>query len=162
MVRSRKYALITAALALILIAAVVLAVVFLGDGAIYTPGGQEATASNAAAVTVGSTVGTVGSDYMYTTLVAHSNKKNSEWTASDMQDLRGVDGNSVTDGVPDTYVTTLDTNFFLITQDGWNSVKAGQVPGGGSGYYELQYNGVGYRFNNGHGSGAVNTSLYQI
>ena len=160
MVRSRKYALITAALALILIAAVVLAVVFLGDGAIYTPGGQEATASNAA-VTVGSTVGTVGSDYMYTTLVAHSNKKNSEWTASDMQDLRGVDGNAGTDGVPDTYVTTLDTNFFLITQDGWDSVKAGQVPGGGSGYYELQYNGVWYRFNNGNGSGAVNTSLYQ-
>lgn len=160
MVRSRKYALITAALALILIAAVVLTVVFLGDGAIYTPGGQEATASNAA-VTVGSTVGTVGSDYMYTTLVAHSNKKNSEWTASDMQDLRGVDGNAGTDGVPDTYVTTLDTNFFLITQDGWNSVKAGQVPGGGSGYYELQYNGVWYRFTNGNGSGAVNTSLYQ-
>lgn len=157
MVRSRKYALITAALALILIAAVVLTVVFLGDGAIYTPGGQEATASNAA-VTVGSTVGTVGSDYMYTTLVAHSNKKNSEWTASDMQDLRGVDGNAGTDGVPDTYVTTLDTNFFLITQDGLN-----QVPGGGSGYYELQYNGVWYRFNNGNGSGsgAVNTSLYQ-
>lgn len=162
MVRSRKYALITAALALILIAAVVLTVVFLGDGAIYTPGGQEATASNAA-VTVGSTVGTVGSDYMYTTLVAHSNKKNSEWTASDMRDLRGVDGNAGTDGVPDTYVTTLDTNFFLITQDGWNSVKAGQVPGGGSGYYELQYNGVWYRFNNGNGSGsgAVSTSLYQ-
>lgn len=163
MVRSRKYALVTAIIALILVAAVVLAVVFLGDGAIYTPGGQEATASNAA-VTVGSTVGTVGSDYMYTTLVAHSNKKNSEWTASDMQDLRGVDGNAgSTDGVPDTYVTTLDTNFFLITQDGWNSVKAGQVPGGGSGYYELQYNGVWYRFNNGNGSGsgAVNTSLYQ-
>ena len=164
MVRSRKNALVTAIIALILVAAVVLAVVFLGDGAIYTPGGQEATASNAAAaVTVGSTVGTVGSDYMYTTLVAHSNKKNSEWTASDMQDLRGVDGNARTDGVPDTYVTTLDTNFFLITQDGWNSVKAGQVPGGGSGYYELQYNGVWYRFNNGNGSGsgAVNTSLYQ-
>lgn len=164
MVRSRKNALVTAIIALILVAAVVLAVVFLGDGAIYTPGGQEATASNAAApVTVGSTVGTVGSDYMYTTLVAHSNKKNSEWTASDMQDLRGVDGNASTDGVPDTYVTTLDTNFFLITQDGWNSVNAGQVPGGGSGYYELQYNGVWYRFNNGNGSGsgAVNTSLYQ-
>ena len=63
MVRSRKYALVTAIIALILVAAVVLAVVFLGDGAIYTPGGQEATASNAA-VTVGSTVGTVGSDYM--------------------------------------------------------------------------------------------------
>lgn len=160
MVRSRKNALVTAIIALILVAAVVLAVVFLGDGAIYTPGGQEATASNAA-VTVGSTVGTVGSDYMYTTLVAHSNKKNSEWTSTDMQDLRGVDGNAGTDGVPDTYVTTLDTNFFLITQDGWNSVNAGQVPGGGSGYYELQYNGVWYRFNNGNGSGAVNTSLYQ-
>ena len=162
MVRSRKNALVTAIIALILVAAVVLAVVFLGDGAIYTPGGQEATASNAA-VTVGSTVGTVGSDYMYTTLVAHSNKKNSEWTASDMQDLRGVDGNAGADGVPDTYVTTLDTNFFLITQDGWNSVNAGQVPGGGSGYYELQYNGVWYRFNNGNGSGsgAVNASLYQ-
>ena len=162
MVRSRKNALVTAIIALILVAAVVLAVVFLGDGAIYTPGGQEATASNAA-VTVGSTVGTVGSDYMYTTLVAHSNKKNSEWTSTDMKDLRGVDGNAGTDGVPDTYVTTLDTNFFLITQDGWNSVNAGQVPGGGSGYYELQYNGVWYRFNNGNGSGsgAVNASLYQ-
>lgn len=174
MVRSRKYALITAALALILIAAVVLTVVFLGDGAIYTPGGQEATASNAAAaVTVGSTVGTVGSDYMYTTLVAHSNKKNSEWTASDMQDLRGVDGNADTDGVPDTYVTTLYDDFFLITQEGWNSVKDGKpanqggineegVQMGGSGYFEVYYNGVWYRFLNGNvSSGISNTSLYQ-
>lgn len=172
MVRSRKNALVTAIIALILVAAVVLAVVFLGDGAIYTPGGQEATASNAA-VTVGSTIGTVDSDYLYTTLVAHSNKKNSEWTSTDMRDLRGVDGKAGTDGVPDTYVTTLYDDFFLITQEGWNSVKDGKpanqggineegVQMGGSGYFEVYYNGVWYRFLNGNvSSGISNTSLYQ-
>ena len=159
MVKSRKYAIVTAALALILVAAVVLTVVLVGNGSFYTPQ-QDGIASNAA-VTVGSNVGTVDSDYTYKTLVAHSQKKNSEWDESDLQDLRDGSGNSGTDGVAETYVTTLDTDFFLITQEGWTSVDNGEVPGGGSGYYELQYNGVWYRFLNGNASSSINTSLYQ-
>ena len=159
MVKSRKYAIVTAALALILVAAVVLTVVLVGNGSFYTPE-QDGIASNAA-VTVGSNVGTVDSDYTYNTLVAHSQKKNSEWDESDLQDLRDGSGNSGTDGVAETYVTTLDTDFFLITQEGWTSVDNGEVPGGGSGYYELQYNGVWYRFLNGNASSTINTSLYQ-
>ena len=159
MVKSRKYAIVTAALALILVAAVVLTVVLVGNGSFYTPE-QDGIASNAA-VTVGSNVGTVDSDYTYNTLVAHSQKKNSEWDESDLQDLRDGSGNSGTDGVAETYVTTLDTDFFLITQEGWTSVDNGEVPGGGSGYYELQYNGVWYRFLNGNASSSINTSLYQ-
>ena len=159
MVKSRKYAIVTAALALILVAAVVLTVVLVGNGSFYTPE-QDGIASNAA-VTVGSSVGTVDSDYTYNTLVAHSQKKNSEWDESDLQDLRDGSGNSGTDGVAETYVTTLDKDFFLITQAGWTSVDKGEVPGGGSGYYELQYNGVWYRFLNGNESSSINTSLYQ-
>lgn len=159
MVKSRKYAIVTAALALILVAAVVLTVVLVGNGSFYTPE-QDGIASNAA-VTVGSNVGTVDSDYTYNTLVAHSQKKNSEWDESDLQDLRDGSGNSGTDGVAETYVTTLDTDFFLITQEGWTSVDKGEVSGGGSGYYELQYNGVWYRFLNGNASSTINTSLYQ-
>ena len=159
MVKSRKYAIVTAALALILVAAVVLTVVLVGNGSFYTPE-QDGIASNAA-VTVGSSVGTVDSDYTYNTLVAHSQKKNSEWDESDLLDLRDGSGNSGTDGVAETYVTTLDTDFFLITQEGWTSVQNGKVPGGGSGYYELQYNGVWYRFLNGNASSSINTSLYQ-
>lgn len=159
MVKSRKYAIVTAALALILVAAVVLTVVLVGNGSFYTPE-QDGIASNAA-VTVGSSVGTVDSDYTYNTLVAHSQKKNSEWDESDLQDLRDGSGNSGTDGVAETYVTTLDKDFFLITQAGWTSVDKGEVPGGGSGYYELQYNGVWYRFLNGNASSTINTSLYQ-
>ena len=159
MVKSRKYAIVTAALALILVAAVVLTVVLVGNGSFYTPE-QDGIASNAA-VNVGSNVGTVDSDYTYNTLVAHSQKKNSEWDESDLQDLRDGSGTSGTDGVAETYVTTLDTDFFLITQEGWTSVQNGKVPGGGSGYYELQYNGVWYRFLNGNASSTINTSLYQ-
>ena len=159
MVKSRKYAIVTAALALILVAAVVLTVVLVGNGSFYTPE-QDGIASNAA-VTVGSNVGTVDSDYTYNTLVAHSQKKNSEWDESDLQDLRDGSGSSGSDGVAETYVTTLDTDFFLITQEGWTSVQNGKVPGGGSGYYELQYNGVWYRFLNGNASSSINTSLYQ-
>lgn len=159
MVKSRKYAIVTAALALILVAAVVLTVVLVGNGSFYTPE-QDGIASNAA-VTVGSNVGTVDSDYTYNTLVAHSQKKNSEWDESDLQDLRDGSGNSGTDGVAETYVTTLDKDFFLITQEGWTSVDKGEVSGGGSGYYELQYNGVWYRFLNGNASSTINTSLYQ-
>lgn len=159
MVKSRKYAIVTAALALILVAAVVLTVVLVGNGSFYTPE-QDGIASNAA-VNVGSNVGTVDSDYTYKTLVAHSQKKNSEWDESDLQDLRDGSGNSGSDGVAETYVTTLDTDFFLITQEGWTSVQNGKVPGGGSGYYELQYNGVWYRFLNGNASSSINTSLYQ-
>lgn len=159
MVKSRKYAIVTAALALILVAAVVLTVVLVGNGSFYTPQ-QDGIASNAA-VTVGSNVGTVDSDYTYNTLVAHSQKKNSEWDESDLQDLRDGSGSSGSDGVAETYVTTLDTDFFLITQEGWTSVENEEVPGGGSGYYELQYNGVWYRFLNGNASSSINTSLYQ-
>ena len=159
MVKSRKYAIVTAALALILVAAVVLTVVLVGNGSFYTPE-QDGIASNAA-VTVGSNVGTVDSDYTYNTLVAHSQKKNSEWDESDLQDLRDGSGSSGSDGVAETYVTTLDTDFFLITQEGWTSVENEEVPGGGSGYYELQYNGVWYRFLNGNASSSINTSLYQ-
>lgn len=159
MVKSRKYAIVTAALALILVAAVVLTVVLVGNGSFYTPE-QDGIASNAA-VTVGSNVGTVDSDYTYNTLVAHSQKKNSEWDESDLQDLRDGSGNSGSDGVAETYVTTLDKDFFLITQEGWTSVDKGEVSGGGSGYYELQYNGVWYRFLNGNASSTINTSLYQ-
>ena len=111
MVKSRKYAIVTAALALILVAAVVLTVVLVGNGSFYTPE-QDGIASNAA-VTVGSNVGTVDSDYTYNTLVAHSQKKNSEWDESDLQDLRDGSGNSGSDGVAETYVTTLDTDFFI-------------------------------------------------
>ena len=159
MVKSRKYAIVTAALALILVAAVVLTVVLVGNGSFYTPE-QDGIASNAA-VTVGSNVGTVDSDYTYNTLVAHSQKKNSEWDESDLQDLRDGSGKAGTDGVAETYVTTLDKDFFLITQEGWTSVDKGEVSGGGSGYYELQYNGVWYRFLNGNASSTINTSLYQ-
>ena len=85
MVRSRKYALVTAALALILIAAVVLTVVLAGNGASYVPE-QEAAASQTA-VSVGSSTGEVSSDYIYQTLLSHS-QKTGEWTEADMQDLQ--------------------------------------------------------------------------
>ena len=160
MVRSRKYALVTAALALILIAAVVLTVVLAGNGASYVPE-QEAAASQTA-VSVGSSTGEVSSDYIYQTLLSHS-QKTGEWTEADMQDLQDAQGNHLDngstggDGVKETYVTTLNTNFRLLTQNGWSDVEGSDdeegtlnVPDkswGGSGYYEVFHNGSWYRFN---------------
>ena len=157
MVRSRKYALVTAALALILIAAVVLTVVLAGNGASYVPE-QEAAASQTA-VSVGSSTGEVSSDYIYQTLLSHS-QKTGEWTESDLQDLQDAQGNhldngSTGDGVKETYVTTLKTNFRLLTQNGLSDVE-GEEGGklnvankswGGSDYYEVFHNGSWYRFN---------------
>ncbi len=155
MVRSRKYALVTAALALILIAAVVLTVVLAGNGASYVPE-QEAAASQTA-VSVGSSTGEVSSDYIYQTLLSHS-QKTGEWTESDMQDLQDAQGNHLDngstggDGVKETYVTTLKTNFRLLTQNGLSDVEGGTLnvadkSWGGSGYYEVFHNGSWYRFN---------------
>lgn len=169
MVRSRKYALVTAALALILIAAVVLTVVLVGDGSFYaekTPQGSvSSTAEAVEAVSVGSNTGEVSSDYIYQTLLSHSQKKG-EWTEADMQDLQDAEGKHLAngstegDGVKETYVTTLNTNFRLLTQNGEADVTAGSlnVPNkswGGSGYYEVFYNGAWYRFKNGNSSGSL-------
>ena len=149
MVKSRKYAIVTAALALVLVAAVVLTVALTGSGVFYTPE-QEGGVSNTA-VSVGSSTGEVDDDYIYTTLLSRSQKKNSEWTEADMRDLRGADGNPGTDGIVDTFVTTLDTNTRLLTQNGWSDVDAGTLniankSRGGSGYYEVYYGGAWYRF----------------
>ena len=72
MVRSRKYALITAALALILIAAVVLTVVLVGDGSFYAEKTPQGSVSSAA-VSVGSSTGEGSSGYVYQTLVSRPN-----------------------------------------------------------------------------------------
>lgn len=164
MVRSRKYALVTAALALILIAAVVLTVVLVGDGSFYaekTPLGSVSST----AVSVGSSTGEVSSDYIYQTLLSHS-QKTGEWEESDMQDLQDAagkhldNGSTAGDGVKETYVTTLNTNFRLLTQNGWDDVAAESLnvankSWGGSGYYEVFYNGAWYRFKNGNSSGSL-------
>ena len=164
MVRSRKYALVTAALALILIAAVVLTVVLVGDGSFYAEKTPQGSVSSAA-VSVGSSTGEVSSDYIYQTLLSHS-QKTGEWQESDMQDLQDAQGNRLDngstagDGVKDTYVTTLKNNFRLLTQNGWSDVEAGSLnvlnkSWGGSGYYEVFYNGAWYRFKNGNSSGSL-------
>ena len=167
MVRSRKYALITAALALILIAAVVLTVVLVGDGSFYAEKTPQGSVSSAA-VSVGSSTGEVSSDYIYQTLLSHS-QKTGEWQESDMQDLQDAQGNHLDngstggDGVKETYVTTLKNNFRLLTQNGLSDVE-GEEGGklnvankswGGSGYYEVFYNGAWYRFKNGNSSGSL-------
>lgn len=164
MVRSRKYALVTAALALILIAAVVLTVVLVGDGSFYAEKTPQGSVSSTA-VSVGSSTGEVSSDYIYQTLLSHSQKKG-EWTEADMQDLQDAagkhldNGSTAGDGVKETYVTTLNTNFRLLTQNGWDDVAAESLnvankSWGGSGYYEVFYNGAWYRFKNGNSSGSL-------
>lgn len=150
MVRSRKYALITAALALILIAAVVLTVVLVGDGSFYAEKTPQGSVSSAA-VSVGSSTGEVSSDYVYQTLVSRSNMAGQTFDPDSRIDERGSDGQPGSDGIPDTYVVTLNSNTRLLTQNGWDDVEAGSlnVPNkswGGSGYYEVYYNGSWYRF----------------
>ena len=152
MVRSRKYALITAALALILIAAVVLTVVLVGDGSFYAEKTPQGSVSSAAdAVSVGSSTGEVSSDYVYQTLVSRSNMAGQTFDPASRQDLRGSDGLPGSDGIPDTYVVTLNSNTRLLTQNGWADVEAkllnvANKSWGGSGYYEVYYNGSWYRF----------------
>ena len=150
MVRSRKYALITAALALILIAAVVLTVVLVGDGSFYAEKTPQGSVSSAA-VSVGSSTGEVSSDYVYQTLVSRSNMAGQTFDPDSRLDYRGSDGRPGSDGIPDTYVVTLNSNTRLLTQNGWDDVEAEllNVPNkswGGSGYYEVYYNGSWYRF----------------
>ena len=150
MVRSRKYALITAALALILIAAVVLTVVLVGDGSFYAEKTPQGSVSSAA-VSVGSSTGEVSSDYVYQTLVSRSNMAGQTFDPDSRLDYRGSDGRPGSDGIPDTYVVTLNSNTRLLTQNGWDDVDDGllNVPNkswGGSGYYEVYYNGSWYRF----------------
>lgn len=150
MVRSRKYALITAALALILIAAVVLTVVLVGDGSFYAEKTPQGSVSSAA-VSVGSSTGEVSSDYVYQTLVSRSNMAGQTFDPASRQDLRGSDGQPGSDGIPDTYVVTLNSNTRLLTQNGWADVEAkllnvANKSWGGDGYYEVYYNGSWYRF----------------
>lgn len=150
MVRSRKYALITAALALILIAAVVLTVVLVGDGSFYAEKTPQGSVSSAA-VSVGSSTGEVSSDYVYQTLVSRSNMAGQTFDPDSRLDYRGSDGRPGSDGIPDTYVVTLNSNTRLLTQNGWSDVEAGSLnvlnkSWGGSGYYEVYYNGSWYRF----------------
>ena len=161
MVRSRKYALITAALALILIAAVVLTVVLVGDGSFYAEKTPQGSVSSAA-VSVGSSTGEVSSDYVYQTLVSRSNMAGQTFDPDSRIDERGSDGQPGSDGIPDTYVVTLNSNTRLLTQNGWDDVEAGSlnVPNkswGGSGYYEVYYNGSWYRFQK---NDADNKSLF--
>lgn len=161
MVRSRKYALITAALALILIAAVVLTVVLVGDGSFYAEKTPQGSVSSAA-VSVGSSTGEVSSDYVYQTLVSRSNMAGQTFDPDSRQDYRGSDGRPGSDGIPDTYVVTLNSNTRLLTQNGWDDVDDGLLnvlnkSWGGSGYYEVYYNGSWYRFNK---NGADNESLF--
>ena len=111
MVRSRKYALITAALALILIAAVVLTVALVGDYSSIVP--QQEASVAPTDVTIGGSTGSVSADYVFQTLKAHSNKKGDGvgWDITEMQ----------TDGSINYYPATLDNTFYLITQSGSSS-----------------------------------------
>lgn len=144
MVRSRKYALVTAALALILIAAVVLTVALVGNHSSIVPQ-QEASVAPAAAVNIGGSTGSVSADYVFQTLKAHSNKKGDGvgWDITEMQ----------TDGSISYYPATLDNTFYLITQSG----KATEANNSGAGvtatdsYYQVTYNGMNYRFSKNSG-----------
>lgn len=139
MVRSRKYALVTAALALILIAAVVLTVALVGNHSSIVPQ-QEASVAPAAAVKIGGSTGSVSADYVFQTLKAHSNKKGDGvgWDITEMQ----------TDGSISYYPATLDNTFYLITQSG-NATEANNSDAGvtaNGSYYQVTYNGMNYRF----------------
>lgn len=139
MVKSRKYAIVTAALALILVAAVVLTVVLVGNGSFYTPE-QDGIASNAA-VTVNSTTGTVPNrtQYIFETLTENSaiGSRGNGWQASDRNE----------EGI---FVTTLNSKFYLLSNYTWDELIANKISGVGSGYYEMIYNGATYRFMNGN------------
>ena len=151
MVKSRKYAIVTAALALILVAAVVLTVVLVGNGSFYTPE-QDGIASNAA-VTVNSTTGTVPNrtQYIFETLTENSaiGSRGNGWQVSDRNE----------EGI---FVTTLNSKFYLLSNYNVNELIANKIPGVSSGVYEMTYNGATYRFMNGNSglSGDMN-SLYR-
>ena len=138
MVRSRKYALITAALALILIAAVVLTVALVGDYSSIVP--QQEASVAPTDVTIGGSTGSVSADYVFQTLKAHSNKKGDGvgWDITEMQ----------TDGSINYYPATLDNTFYLITQSGSSSEANNSDAGvtAKDSYYQVTYNGMNYRF----------------
>lgn len=148
MVKSRKYAIVTAALALILVAAVVLTVVLVGNGSFYTPE-QDGIASNAA-VTVNSTTGTVPNrtQYIFETLTENSaiGSRGNGWQVSDRNE----------EGI---FVTTLNSKFYLLSNYTWDELIANKISGVGNGYYEMIYNGATYRFKNGNSglSGDMNS-----
>lgn len=151
MVKSRKYAIVTAALALILVAAVVLTVVLVGNGSFYTPE-QDGIASNAA-VTVNSTTGTVPNrtQYIFETLTENSaiGSRGNGWQVSDRNE----------EGI---FVTTLNSKFYLLSNYTWNELIENKIPGVGNGYYEMIYNGATYRFMNGNsGLSGDLSSLYR-
>lgn len=177
MVRSRKYALITAALALILIAAVVLTVVLTGNGTFYDRA-PEGSVSDAE-VGISPTTGTVDNreEYLVTTLLKNSSiGEIANLTAENMQDLRKSNGEvydagAAKDGINDTYVIKLNPGVRLLTNDGWTTVDRGdlntETTYGGSGVFDVKYNGIWYRFENGttgkpdNENGVNYNSLYQ-
>ena len=139
MVKSRKYAIVTAALALVLVAAVVLTVALTGSGVFYTPE-QEGVISNAA-ITVKSTTGTVPNrqQYIFETLTEHSQvgDRGDGWQPSDMN-------------ASGEYETTLDSKFFLLSDYDYDGLVSAKVQGVESGAYVMNYNGAIYRFKNGN------------
>ena len=151
MVKSRKYAIVTAALALVLVAAVVLTVALTGSGVFYTPE-QEGVTSNAA-IRVNSTTGTVPNrqQYIFETLTEHSQvgDRGDGWQPSDMN-------------ASGEYETTLDSKFFLLSDYDYEGLVSAEVQGVQSGAYVMNYNGAIYRFKNGNAglSGNLN-SLYR-
>ena len=177
MVRSRKYALITAALALILIAAVVLAVVLTGNGSFYDRS-PEGSVSESEEVGISPTTGTVDNreEYLVTTLLKNSSIGDiADLTAENMQDLRNSNGDvyvagAAKDGINDTYVIKLNPGVRLLTNDGWTTVDRGDLNTdttyGGAGVFDVKYNGIWYRFENGttgkpNENGVDYNALYQ-
>ena len=151
MVKSRKYAIVTAALALVLVAAVVLTVALTGSGVFYTPE-QEGVTSNAA-IKVNSTTGTVPNrqQYIFETLTEHSQvgDRGDGWQPSDMNESG-------------EYETTLDSKFFLLSDYDYDGLVSENVQGVQSGAYVMNYNGAIYRFKNGNaGLSGNRSSLYR-
>ena len=151
MVKSRKYAIVTAALALVLVAAVVLTVALTGSGVFYTPE-QEGVISDAA-ITVNSTTGTVPNrqQYIFETLTEHSQvgDRGDGWQPSDMNESG-------------EYETTLDSKFFLLSDYDYDGLVSENVQGVQSGAYVMNYNGAIYRFKNGNaGLSGNRSSLYR-
>lgn len=140
MVKSRKYAIVTAALALILVAAVVLTVVLTGNGAFYNLE-QEGTASNAA-VDITASTGTVPNrtQYIFETLTAHSaiGTRGNGWQPTDRNDAG-------------EYETTLNSYFYLLSEYSYEDLVKVEE-GVSSGVYTMTYNGATYKFNNGNTS----------
>lgn len=141
MVKSRKYAIVTAALALILVAAVVLTVVLVGDYTIQTT--QNETVGVPTDLTIGGNTGSVDSGYVFQTLKAHSNKANDGWDNSELR----------TDGNISYFPATLNNSFYLITQSG--NASDADNPGANvtatSSYYQIMSDGVYYRFSKNSG-----------